>query len=78
MYEWNLFTTKNELFKANGFLDKVKRLYTDLINVCVINKENKRHVFDRNGMYFATKKIGKNNPKVAEIETDNMERVRWN
>lgn len=35
-------------------------------------------MFDRNGMYLATKKIGKNNPKAAEIETDNMERVRWN
>ena len=29
-------------------------------------------------MYLATKKIGKNNPKAAEIEADNMERVRWN
>ena len=29
-------------------------------------------------MYLATKKIGKNNPKVAEIEADNMDRVRWN
>ncbi len=29
-------------------------------------------------MYLATKKIGKNNPKAADIEADNMERVRWN
>ena len=29
-------------------------------------------------MYLATKKIGKNNPKGAEIEADNMERARWN
>jgi hypothetical protein len=29
-------------------------------------------------MYLATKKIGKYNPKAAEIEADNMERVRWN
>ena len=29
-------------------------------------------------MYLAIKKIGKNNPKAAEIEADNMERVRWN
>lgn len=78
VYERNLFTTKNELFKADGFLDEVKRLYTDLINVCAINEEDKLHVFDRNGMYLATKKIGKNNPKAAEIEADNMERVRWN
>ena len=78
VYERNLFTTKNELFKAEGFLDEVKRLYTDLINVCAINEEDKLQVFDRNGMYLATKKIGKNNPKAAEIEADNMERVRWN
>ena len=78
VYERNLFTTKNEMFKADGFLDEVKRLYTDLINVCAINEEDKLHVFDRNGMYLATKKIGKNNPKAAEIEADNMERVRWN
>ena len=78
VYEQNLFTKKNELFKADGFLDEVKRLYTDLINVCAIKEEDKLQVFDRNGMYFATKKIGKNNPKAAEIEADNMERVRWN
>lgn len=78
VYERNLFTKKNELFKADGFLDEVKRLYTDLINVCAVKEEDKLHVFDRNGMYLATKKIGKNNPKAAEIEADNMERVRWN
>jgi hypothetical protein len=78
VYERNLFTTKNELFKADGFLDEVKRLYTDLINVCAINEEDKLQVFDKNGMYLATKKIGKNNPKAAEIEADNKERVRWN
>lgn len=78
MYEQNLFTKKNELFKADGFLDEVKHLYTDLINVCAIKEEDKLHVFDRNGMYLATKKIGKNNPKVADIEADNMGRVRWN
>jgi dsDNA-binding SOS-regulon protein len=78
VYEKNLFTKKNELFKADGFLDEVKRLYTDLINVCAIKEEDKLQVFDRNGMYLATKKIGKNNPKAAEIEADNTERVRWN
>nr|WP_294679762.1 hypothetical protein [uncultured Blautia sp.] len=76
VYERNLFTKKNELFKADGFLDEVKHLYTDLINICAIKEEDKLHMFDRNGMYLATKKIGKNNPKAAEIEADNMERVR--
>ena len=70
VYERNLFTKKNELFKADGFLDEVKHLYTDLINICAIKEEDKLHMFDRNGMYLATKKIGKNNPKAAEIEAD--------
>lgn len=48
------------------------------IHLAAIKEEDKLHVFDRNGMYLATKKIGKNNPKAAEIEADNMERVRWN
>lgn len=29
-------------------------------------------------MYLPTKKIGKNNPKAAEIETDNAVRQEWN
>ena len=48
------------------------------IHLAAIKEEDKLHVFDRNEMYLATKKIGKNNPKAAEIEADNMERVRWN
>lgn len=78
VYEQHLYTTKNELFKADGFFTEVKHLYTDLIIVCAINEEDKLHAFDRHGMYLSTKKIGKNNPKAAEIEADNMERIRWN
>lgn len=48
------------------------------IHLAAIKEEDKLHVFDRNEMYLATKKIGKNNSKAAEIEADNMERVRWN
>ena len=29
-------------------------------------------------MYLATKKIGKNNPKAEQIQTDNEMRMRWN
>ena len=59
LYERKLFTKKNELFKADGYLDEVKRVYTDLINAFDIKEEDKLHVFERNGMYLATKKIGK-------------------
>ena len=35
-------------------------------------------MFDPTGVYLATKKIGKNNPKAAEIEADNAARQEWN
>lgn len=78
VYERKLFTTKNELFKSDGYLDEVKRVYIDLINAFAIKEEDKLHVFEKNGMYLATKKVGKNNPKAAEIEADNKVRVQWN
>ena len=78
MYERKLFTKKNELFKADGYLDEVKRVYTDLINTFAIKEEDKLHVLEKNGMYLATKKVGKNNPKAAEIEADNKVRMQWN
>ena len=35
-------------------------------------------MFDKNSVYLPTKKIGKNNPKAAEIEADNTARQEWN
>ncbi len=35
-------------------------------------------MFDKNSVYLPTKKIGKNNPKAAEIEADNAARQEWN
>ena len=35
-------------------------------------------VFDKNSVYLPTKKIGKNNPKAAEIAADNAARQEWN
>ena len=78
VYGRKLFTTKNELFKSDGYLDEVKRVYIDLINAFAIKEEDKLHLFDKNGIYLATKKIGKNNPKAAEIEADNKVRMQWN
>ena len=34
-------------------------------------------MFDKNSVYLPTKKIGKNNPKAAEIEADNAARQEW-
>jgi hypothetical protein len=78
VYERNLFTAKNKLFKQDKFVDEVKHFYTDLINTLVKDDKEKLHVFDENGLYLATKKIGKNNPKAEQIQTDNEFRMRWN
>ena len=43
------------------------RDYTNLINQYVWDKSQRLEVFERGGMYLATKKIGKNNPKATEI-----------
>ena len=63
VYERTLFTIKDSRFKSDRFLDEVKRSYTDLINIYVKDDKQKLRVFDRNGVYLPTKKIGKNNPK---------------
>ena len=78
VYEKKLFTAKDERFKCNSFLDEVKHSYTDLINIYVQDEKQKLQVFERGGVYLATKKIGKNNPKAHEIEVDNQKRQDWN
>lgn len=78
VYEKKLFTAKDERFKSNSFLDEVKHSYTDLINIYVQDEKQKLQVFERGGVYLATKKIGKNNPKAHEIEADNQKRQEWN
>lgn len=78
VYERNLFTAKNKLFKQDEFVDEVKHFYTDLINTLVKDDKEKLHIFEKNGLYLATKKIGKNNPKAEQIQTDNEYRMRWN
>ena len=67
VYERNIFTIKDSRFKSDSFLDEVKRSYTDLINIYVKDDKQKLKVFDRNGVYLPTKKIGKNNPKAEQI-----------
>ena len=78
VYERNLFTIKDSRFKSDSFLDEVKRSYTDLINIYVKDDKQKLKVFDRNGVYLPTKKVGKNNPKAEQIRTDNQYRTMWN
>ncbi len=78
VYERTLFTAKNKLFKQEHYLDEAKRFYIDLINLLIEDDKDKLHVFDKNGLYLATKKIGKNNPKAEQIKEDNEVRMQWN
>lgn len=59
-------------------MDEAKIFYTDLINQMVINDKDRLSIFDKNGPYLATKKVGKNNPKAEEIKVDNEIRMEWN
>lgn len=78
VYEKILFTKKNPLFKQENFVYEVKYFYTDLINTLAKDDKEKLHIFEKNGLYLATKKVGKNNPKAEQIRTDNEMRMRWN
>ena len=78
VYERKIFTTKEGRFKQESFLDETKVFYTDLINQMVLDDKDRLSIFDKNGPYLATKKVGKNNPKAAEIKADNEIRMEWN
>ena len=78
IYEKQIFTVKDEHFKSNVFLEEVKHSYTDLMNLYVKDDKQKLQVFERGGVYLATKKVGKHNPKAQEIESDNQKRREWN
>ena len=78
IYESHLFTVKDDRFKMDLFLREVKEIYTDLINRHIADPEQHLKVFNPDSIYLPTKKIGKNNPKAAEIEADNAARQEWN
>ena len=78
VYEQHLFGIKDPRFKGKDFLAEAKKFYTDLINIHIKEPEKHLKVFDGNSVYLPTKKIGKNNPKAAEIRADNAARQEWN
>lgn len=78
VYESHIFTKKEEWFKNKAFTKEVKELFTDTINRYVKEESEKLSVFQQGGVYLATKKIGKNNPKAEEIRADNAARQEWN
>ena len=78
VYESHIFTKKDEWFKSDVFTREVKEMFTEIINSHVKEESEKLSVFQQGGVYLATKKIGKNNPKEAEIRADNAARQEWN
>lgn len=78
VYETNFFQPKKEEFKTNAFLENMKQIMTDAINGIVKDENEKLQIFQKGGPYLATNKIGKNNPKEAEIKADNYLRQEWN
>lgn len=59
-------------------MDEAKVFYTDLINQMALDDKDRFSIFDKNGPYLATKKVGKNNSKAEEIKADNEIRMEWN
>ncbi len=78
IYERHSFRNKKAYFKDIEFLPEIKMYYTNMINYYVKNPSEKLMVFDRDSVYIATKKIGKNNPKAEQIKKDNDIRQEWN
>lgn len=44
----------------------------------MLDDKQKLQVFDKNGVYLPTKKIGKNNPQKEQIKRNNEVRQQWN
>ncbi|MBE6671776.1 MAG: MobA/MobL family protein [Ruminococcaceae bacterium] len=78
VYEQHLFTVKDDRYKTEVFLQEIKGVYTELINSHIHDPDKKLQVFNPASIYLPTKKIGKNNPKEAEIRADNEARQEWN
>ena len=78
VYESHIFMKKEKWFKDKAFTGEVKEMYTKLINNYVKEEAEKLSVFQQGGVYLATRKIGRNNPRAAEIRADNAARQDWN
>lgn len=78
IYDIHYFGSKDKMFKSKSFTADVKRVFTDFINEMVADEGRKLTVFDHDGPYLATKKIGKHNPMEVEIRADNAARQEWN
>ena len=77
VYEKHRFEKKDPIFKDKAFLEEAKEFFTSLMNP-YLSEKTQMFVFPKNSAYLPTKKIGKNNPRAAEIREDNRLRDEWN
>lgn len=77
-YDIRYFQSKDPRFKSKAFVTEVKQMMTDTINLMVTDEKSRLAVFEPDGLYLPTKKIGKNNPMAEQIKADNVVRQEWN
>ena len=77
-YERDIFTAKDKQFKSRAFLKEAKVYMMDYINTLLPENYPKLTIFDDEEVYLPMLKIGKNNPKEAEIKAANELRKAWN
>ena len=77
-YERDIFSVKDKQFKSKRFLKEAKIHMMDYINTLLPENYPKLTIFDDEEIYLPMLKIGKNNPKEAEIKAANELRKEWN
>ncbi|MBQ6408639.1 MAG: MobA/MobL family protein [Butyrivibrio sp.] len=78
VYERDIFSAKDKQFKSKAFLKEAKVYLMDHINTLLPEGYPKLTIFDDEEVYLPMLKIGKNNPKEAEIIAANELRTAWN
>ena len=78
VYERDIFDIKDKRFKSKVFLKEAKIYMMDYINTLLPDNYPKLTIFDDEEVYLPMLKIGKNNPKEAEIKAANELRKEWN
>ncbi|MBR1741356.1 MAG: MobA/MobL family protein, partial [Lachnospiraceae bacterium] len=78
IYERDIFAAKDKQFKSKAFLKEAKVYMMDYINTLLPENYPKLTIFDDEEVYLPMLKVGKNNPKEAEIIAANELRTAWN
>lgn len=78
VYERQIFSGKNPIFKTVAFRKEAQEMFKDINNSLITDEDRKLSIFNPESVYLPTKKIGKNNPMAEYIIADNEERKEWN